>query len=63
MKRTLAAVLVAVATLAAGAAGLGLPKLSKKERAERLRLLTEEERRWLEDLVAPIILPTKKTSS
>ena len=45
------------AALAAGAAGPAIPKLSKKERAERLRLLPEEERKWLDELVRPIILP------
>jgi GWxTD domain-containing protein len=42
------------------AAGPAIPKLSKKERAVRLRLLPEEERRWLQELVAPIILPDEE---
>ena len=37
-----------------------MPKLSNKERAERLRLLPEEDRQWLDELVRPIILPDEK---
>src|SRR5439155_7139613 len=55
-----AALLLALAALTAGAAGPTIPKLSNKERAERLRLLPEEDRQWLEDLVRPIILPDEK---
>ena len=58
--RSLAAFLLLLATLPAVGAGLAIPKLSKKERAERLRLLPDEERRWLEDFVAPIILPDEE---
>ena len=54
--RPLAAFLLLVAALSAGAAGPAIPKLSKQERAERLRLMPDEERRWLQELVAPIIL-------
>lgn len=60
-RRRIAAILLAAIVAAYGAAASGaIPKLSKKERAERLRLLPEEERRWLEDLVRPIILPDEE---
>ena len=49
-----------LAAMAAGAASPAIPKLSTKERAERLRLLPEEDRQWLDDLVRPIILPDEK---
>ncbi|HLN59332.1 MAG TPA: GWxTD domain-containing protein [Thermoanaerobaculia bacterium] len=58
--RLLTALLLLLAALTAAAAGQAIPKLSKKERAERLRLLPEEERRWLEDFVRPIILPDEE---
>jgi GWxTD domain-containing protein len=54
----IAAVLLALA--AAAGAGSAVPELSKKERAERIRLLPEEERLWLEEIVSPIILPDEK---
>src|SRR3981081_2611092 len=39
---------------AAGASGV--PRLTSREKAQRIRDLPEEERRWLTDYVAPIIL-------
>jgi GWxTD domain-containing protein len=57
--RAAAVLLAFAAVLASGAAGPAIPKLSKKERAERLRLMPEEERNWLED-VRPIILPDEE---
>jgi Ca-activated chloride channel family protein len=41
-------------------AGQPLPPLSAKERASRLALLPDEDRKWLEDFVAPIILPPER---
>jgi GWxTD domain-containing protein len=55
-----ATLLLALAVLAAGAAGPAIPKLSPKERAERVRMLPEEDRQWLDDFVRPIILPDEK---
>ena len=42
------------------AASRHLTRLSKKETAQRIKALPEEERRWLEDYVAPIVLPEEK---
>jgi GWxTD domain-containing protein len=58
--RSVAAIFVAVAILAAGAASPGVPQLSRTERAERIRLLPDEERRWLEEIARPIILPEEE---
>ena len=54
------ALLLLFVALAIGAASPAIPKLSPKERAERLRLLPEEDRQWLDELVRPIILPDEK---
>src|SRR5438270_7642938 len=55
-----AGLLLAVLLLAAGA-GLGQsaspPKLSSKERADRVKALPDDDRRWLTEYVEPIILP------
>ncbi len=52
--------LLAVLLFAAGT-GLGQsaspPKLSSKERADRVKTLPDDDRRWLTDYVEPIILP------
>ena len=37
-----------------------MPELSAKERAARLKALPEEDRKWVEEYVAPIILPDEK---
>jgi len=59
--RHLAAAFLALFVLTCGVVeGGAIPKLSKKERAERVRLLPDEERRWLEDFVRPIILPDEE---
>ncbi len=55
-----AALLLAFGALAAGAAAPAVPRLSAKERAERIRNLPEEERRWVEETVHPIILPDEE---
>jgi GWxTD domain-containing protein len=55
-----AAFLLGLAVLAAGAPGPAIPKLSKKERAERLRFMPEDDRKWLEEYVRPIILPDEE---
>ena len=55
-----AGLLLAVLLLAAGT-GLGQsaspPKLSSKERADRVKALPDDDRRWLTEYVEPIILP------
>ena len=38
----------------------GAPVLSKKERAERIRLLPDDAKRWLEEIARPIILPEEE---
>ena len=53
-------VLLALLALETRASSGAVPKLSFKERAERIRALPEEERRWLEELVRPIILPDEE---
>jgi Ca-activated chloride channel homolog len=58
--RTLSLVLVAVFALCGAVAGQSVPELTAKERAERLKALPEEDRKWVEDFVAPIILPDEK---
>ena len=58
--RSVAPVLLAIAILAAGAANPSVPVLSKKDRADRIRLLPDEERRWLEEVARPIILPDEE---
>lgn len=60
IKRSLALVLLGCAALAAGAGNTTVPTLSKKERAERLRVLPDEERKWLEETARPIILPDEE---
>jgi Ca-activated chloride channel family protein len=50
-----------VALAASGAvAAPGVPKLSSSERSARLKALPEADRKWLEDYVAPIILPDEE---
>jgi GWxTD domain-containing protein len=39
---------------------LGTAKLSSREKAERLRALPEEDRRWITEFVAPIVLPEEE---
>ena len=71
----LAMLLAAVATIAGNSAsapappsptpgsaagGSGAPRLTSHEKAQRIRDLPEEERRWLTDYVAPIILPDEQ---
>jgi GWxTD domain-containing protein len=48
------------AILALGAGNPSVPTLSKRERAERLRLLPDEEKKWLEEIARPIILPDEE---
>jgi GWxTD domain-containing protein len=55
-----AVLLLLCAALAAGAASPAIPKLSQKERAERLRQLPEADRQWVDDFVRPIILPDEQ---
>lgn len=60
-KRTLS--LFVVAALFATreiAAARAIPQLSAKERAAKIQALPADERNWLEDFVAPIILPDEK---
>lgn len=58
--RFVAPLLLAITILATGASSPTIPVLSKKDRAERIRLLPDEERRWLEEVVRPIILPKEE---
>ncbi|HMF08711.1 MAG TPA: GWxTD domain-containing protein, partial [Thermoanaerobaculia bacterium] len=44
----------------APASNSSLPRLSSKETAQRLAALPEDERKWLTDYVAPIILPEER---
>src|SRR5689334_119149 len=54
--------LVVLAALAAriAVAAPGVPTLSSSEKSARLRALPEEDRKWVEDYVAPIILPEEE---
>src|SRR5690242_5978522 len=56
-----AAFFVAVSLLLSGTAfGQATPVLTKKQKSERIKALPEEERKWLTDYVAPIILPEEE---
>src|ERR1700687_1681796 len=57
MVRTATLVLFACFLALAKAASGAAPELTPAERAERLKALPPEDRKWLEDTVAPIILP------
>ena len=53
--------IAAPATTALGVAGSPtVPVLSKKDRAEKIASLPDEEKEWLEQLVRPIILPEEE---
>src|SRR5262249_57075170 len=55
------ALFVAVSVLVSGAAfAQSTPSLSKKEKSEKIKALPDEERKWLTDYVAPIILPEEE---
>ena len=55
------ALFVAASLLLSGTAfSQSTPALTKKQKAERIRVLPEEERKWLTDYVAPIILPAEE---
>ena len=55
------AFLVAVSLFLFGTAfGQTAPKLTSRQKAERIKALPEEERKWLTDYVAPIILPEEE---
>jgi Ca-activated chloride channel family protein len=55
------AFLVAASLLLSGTAfGQTAPRLTSKQKAERVKALPEEERTWLTDYVAPIILPEEE---
>jgi GWxTD domain-containing protein len=60
MRHTAAAFLALLIITCGALEGGAIPKVTKKERAERVRLLPDEERRWLEELVSPIILPDEE---
>ncbi|HKF45516.1 MAG TPA: VWA domain-containing protein [Thermoanaerobaculia bacterium] len=52
---------VAVSLLCSGAAvAQTTPTLSKKQKAERIKALPDEERKWLTEFVGPIILPEEE---
>jgi len=44
----------------APAAGATVPQLSSKEQADRTKALPEEDRKWLTEYVAPIVLPAER---
>src|SRR5215510_13137779 len=50
------------ASLALSGAALAqtAPALSKKQKSEKIKALPDEERKWLTDYVAPIILPEEE---
>jgi GWxTD domain-containing protein len=54
--------LLLVTLLSTGALAIGQSpsKLASKEKAERIKALPDEERKWLTDYVAPIILPEEE---
>src|SRR6266536_889831 len=55
------ALFVAVSLFLSGTAlGQAAPTLTKKQKAERIKALPEEERKWLTDYVAAIILPEEE---
>src|SRR5215510_13137777 len=55
------ALFVAVSVLVSGAVfAQSTPSLSKKEKSEKIKALPDEERKWLTDYVAPIILPEEE---
>ncbi|MEX1244144.1 MAG: VWA domain-containing protein [Thermoanaerobaculia bacterium] len=58
--RTLSFLLIAVFAICGAAAGQSVPELNAKERAARLEALPDEDRKWLAEFVAPIILPDEK---
>ena len=59
--RTLSLFVVAALFATSGAAAArGIPQLSAKERAAKIQALPADERTWLEDFVAPIILDDEK---
>ena len=55
------ALFVAVSLILSGAAvAQTTPVLTKKQKAERIKALPDEERKWLTEFVAPIILPEEE---
>jgi Ca-activated chloride channel family protein len=62
MKARTLSLFVVAALIATGdiAAARGIPQLSAKERAAKIQTLPADERNWLEDYVAPIILEDEK---
>jgi len=58
--RAFSLVILLAALAAAAVAAPGVPRLSAGDRAARLKALPEADRKWLEDYVAPIILPEEE---
>jgi len=58
--RALYLVALLAALAATGVAAPGVPRLSSADRSARLKALPEDERKWLEDFVQPIILPDEE---
>src|SRR5262245_45232368 len=58
--RILSLFVAAVACVVCAATAAPIPELTAKERAARLKALPEEDRKWIEDFVAPIIMPEER---
>src|SRR5215475_5801107 len=55
------ALFVAVSLILSGTAvAQSAPTLTKKQKSEKIKALSDEERKWLTDYVAPIILPEEE---
>src|SRR4051812_39537372 len=60
MKRRVVFFVLLAALATCGATAAAVPELSASERAARIKALPEDDRKWLVDYVAPIILPPEE---
>jgi len=58
--RTLSLFVAALACVVCAASAAPIPELTAKERAAKLKALPEEDRKWIEDYVAPIIMADER---
>jgi GWxTD domain-containing protein len=58
--RTLSLFVAALACVVCAASAAPIPELTAKERAARIKALPEEDRKWIEDYVAPIIMADER---
>ena len=58
--RTLSLFVAALACVVFAASAAPIPELTAKERAARIKALPEEDRKWIEDYVAPIIMADER---